>query len=178
MAEAFCKTRGARLPNEAEYEFLATGFGRYEKYPWGTEAPRCGDAVFGRAFARTTPRSVLADVGCAPAKGTAAVGTARRDRLVVPGRGTIVDLLGNVSEWVSDDYGDDRSPCWAPPILLDPRCTTPAAGRDWTARGAYYAEELSLVEAKPRYRAPAWETGRPRSNGVRCVRSVDDAPPP
>jgi hypothetical protein len=68
----------------------------------GSEPPRCGEAIFGRAVG-TGPQTTTNSRMCAPATGTAAVGTSSRDRLMIPGRGEIADLASNVTEWVSDD---------------------------------------------------------------------------
>ena len=171
MAQAYCATKGGRLPTEAEYEYVATAFGRFDRYPWGSEPPRCGDAIFGRAVAVT---STATSSACAPAKGTAAVGTSARDRIAVPGGGEIVDLAGNVSEWTADDYAEESEPCLTPPILLDPRCKMTGAGtKSWSARGANYASELNAVNVKLRYKYEIRADDRPRSTGLRCARTIE-----
>jgi formylglycine-generating enzyme len=169
QAELYCKMKGGRLPTEAEYELVATAFGRFVNYPWGEDPPRCGDAIYGRAIGAT---SLSSSKECAPATGTAPVGTALRDRLAVPG-GEIVDLAGNVTEWVADDYEQETEPCWAPPILLDPRCVTTLGVPLVGGRGAWYGVDRNTVDVKTRFRFPGDPNGLPRSIGVRCARTSE-----
>jgi formylglycine-generating enzyme required for sulfatase activity len=165
LAAAYCAKNGGRLPTGAELEYVATSFGRYELYPWGDEEPRCGDAVFGRAYSATTQAfSQL----CYPPGGTTPVGTAPRDRLLVSGV-DIVDLVGNVSEWASDEYQDAWESCFAPPILLDPRCTTPSAKPRQTARGGNYSH--GPLNVKGRFGYDPTSGAAPKESGIRCARA-------
>jgi formylglycine-generating enzyme required for sulfatase activity len=99
MAVAYCEWRGARLPSEAEWEKAARGdLGRV--FPWGDE-PALGLANFcqegGECLGDTT------EVGSYP-DGASPFG--------------LLDMAGNVWEWVTDWYAPDyyaESPALNPP---------------------------------------------------------------
>jgi formylglycine-generating enzyme required for sulfatase activity len=78
-ADEFCKTRGARLPTEVEFEYAARGGSEYRKYPWGDEAP--------------DGRTCWKHNGSCPVKSYAA------------GAFGLFDVSGNVWEWTDDWYG-------------------------------------------------------------------------
>lgn len=126
-ADAFCRWRGARLPTEAEWEMAArwdATEGHVRIYPWGDEwddpssrlnycdasCPLTGaDARFDDGWALTAP------VGSFPA-GFSALG--------------VVDLAGNVAEWVADWYDPDY---YAISPEIDPQ--GPTGGTQRVVRG-------------------------------------------
>jgi formylglycine-generating enzyme required for sulfatase activity len=79
QAEAFCASKGARLPSEAEWEYAASG-GDERLYSWGSEPPD------GRACWKNR--------GACPVRSFGA------------GAFGLFDMTGNVWEWTSTGYGD------------------------------------------------------------------------
>ena len=86
QAKTYCKWAERDLPSEAQWEKAARGTDK-RIYPWGNEEPNENLAN----FYLTSPKSIF-EVGSFP-DGKSPYG--------------VMDMAGNVWEWVNDWYGDD-----------------------------------------------------------------------
>jgi formylglycine-generating enzyme required for sulfatase activity len=92
-AAAYCGSVGKRLALGVEWEVAARGLA-HPDYPWGDTAPSCDIA----AIASDSKDDCSL-------RGTLPVGRKPRDRSWAG----VMDLGGNVREWVSDPYGTDAT---------------------------------------------------------------------
>lgn len=125
-ALAYCSALGRTLPSEAQLEFLASGRGAERAFPWGDDEPGCADAVWGLGglgilltYDSTCRTDALPVAIHAPGAGA-------RDRIALPDPTSgqlreVLDLAGNLNEWVLDGFVPQTDPFWsAPGVRTDP----------------------------------------------------------
>ncbi len=145
QAKNYCEQVGRRLPTEAEWEKAARGTDA-RLYPWGDEPPNGNQALFGMAFNTTRP------VGSYP-DGKTPYG--------------VLDMIGNVREWVNDIYSEYY---YGESAEYDPQ--GPELSKDnyqRVLRGASYKDSLHYTHLAMRFHHVPNSPGENR--GFRCATS-------
>lgn len=170
-AQKFCDSeRGGMLPSEAEFEYLASGFVS-DLYVWGPDDPDCDDATFARGGIGVYDGH--ANGYCRPdgaAGGPMPAGAGARDVLQLED-GAVLDLGGNVREWMRDRFQSEAQGCLPPGVLVDPTCA-PAdpASSERSVRGGGWASVASQLRAATR--GLAHSGALDPALGFRCVRAA------
>jgi formylglycine-generating enzyme required for sulfatase activity len=123
-ARAICQERDGGawdLPSEAQMEYMLGNL-RSQRYLSGEQEPSCDDAVGERGWAYFQSNDCL-EPGEAPLPKSP--GSEPGDHLSTA-QGDVVDLMGNLSEYMADEWARQEEPCWGTAILQNPVCEEPS----------------------------------------------------
>ncbi len=166
-ARAACRFDGGDLPTEAEWEYVASAWGRDRKttYPWGAAGPTCDAVTFGR-LPSSVGQSGVECIQRGARVGARAVTEGPGDVTANTSGPVVFGLGANVAEWTRDSYVPFADPCWASAGRHDPTCGRPAPAPA-TVRGGSFA--TGVAETLVVFRHPVDSALGYRDIGFRCV---------
>jgi gamma-glutamyl hercynylcysteine S-oxide synthase len=149
-AVGFCRSKGKRLPTEAEWEKSARGLNGL-LFPWGDSLPDSEHAMFGQHHVHEIP--ILAAVD-SHVRGRSPYG--------------LHHMAGNVAEWVQDWFGFDYYA-----YMPGRNPVGPPSGRYKGVRGGSWKSKIIMLRTATR---GGFSPGqRSATIGFRCVQSSADA---
>lgn len=149
-AAQFCRSRGKRLPTEAEWEKAARGTDG-NLFPWGDAPPDSQRAMFNQHHVHEIP--ILAAVDSLHA-GESPFG--------------LRHMAGNVAEWVQDWFGFDYYA-----YMPERNPPGPNSGRYKSLRGGSWKSKVIMLRTATRSGAPPDQ--RSPTIGFRCAQSAAQA---
>jgi serine/threonine-protein kinase len=148
-AQAYCQAHGRRLPTEAEWQFAASGRGRY-RYPWGAAEASCDGVLFGWGKGQYEECRQQTNV------------PNRQERDI--STDGIYRLAGSMKEWVFDCYAETYSACDG--VCVNPRYEQPSCAERVLRGGSWAGPREHLDSAHRGHEAP---NRKPAYAGFRCA---------
>jgi iron(II)-dependent oxidoreductase len=149
-AEAVCRSKGKRLPSEAEWEKAARGPDG-NLFPWGDAPPDSKRAMFGQHHVHEIPILAAVDSGD---EGKSPYG--------------LHHMAGNVGEWVNDWFGFDYYA-----YMPERNPPGPPSGRYKSVRGGSWKSKPNMLRTATR--GGSSPNQRAATVGFRCARAIPDS---
>ncbi len=145
-AKNYCEYVGKRLPTEAEWEKAGMGTSGYRRYSWGNGAPQTYTLNLTKIPGDT-------EMGNTYWKGQSPYG--------------MVDVVGNVSEWVSDWYSETY---YQESVVENP--SGPADGTKKVIRGDSWNSDVETIHVTNRFALEPDQFNN--ETGFRCAMNVKE----
>jgi formylglycine-generating enzyme required for sulfatase activity len=156
-ARQFCKLIGGDLPTKEQWEYAArSGYKNATQFPWGEETVDCEKAIIYDGQGKGCGNNGVPEEGCS---------------LYPEGRTEtgVCDMIGNLWEWVKDDYSDDGA-SWQKDYK-----TIKGGGFNTTNIIVGMESESYLSITKSTSLEHPVEPHNPNRLGFRCIRYIEDS---